>query len=202
MIWSFAAPIAVVESCAPRIANRRWLGPVGVGVMVLLWALSAVLIFNDTAADSTAGPAQLSGAGLVAVALIVAAFTVRPARDRSSAEVPSWWLVGGVTGVAWCANQLLPTTWVGVTVNVVAMVVLGWLLLRWSRRQGWGRRHVLAAAGSAVVVRAGLSFLVEPLGGNVDGAVKCAVNTAMLGGVAALLLMAAHRLRRGEPSAC
>ena len=70
VIWSFAAPIAVVESCAPRIANRRWLGTVGVGVMVLLWALSAVLVFNDTAADSTAGPAQLIGAAVVASALI------------------------------------------------------------------------------------------------------------------------------------
>ncbi|MBA2950968.1 hypothetical protein [Streptomyces himalayensis] len=81
------------------------------------------------------------------------------------------------------------------------MVVLGWLLLRWSRRQGWGPRHVLAAAGSALVVRAGLSFLVEPLG-DIDGTVKYAVNAATLGGVAALLLMAAHRLRRQEPSAC
>lgn len=201
VIWSFAAPIAVVESCAPRIANRRWLGPVGVGVMVLLWALSAALVFNDTAGDSTAGPEQLIGAAVVAVALIVAAFTVRPARARVSAKVPSWRLVGGVTGVAWCASQLLPATWVGVTVNVAAMVVLGWLLLRWSRGQGWGRRHVLAAAGSALVVRAGLSFLVEPLG-DVDYAAKYAVNAAMLGGVAVLLLMAAHRLRRQEPSAC
>ena len=86
--------------------------------------------------------------------------------------------------------------------NVVAMVGLGWLLLRWSRRQGWGRRHLLAAAGSALVVRAALSFLVEPLGGNVEDTMKYAVNAAMLGGVAALLLMAAHRLRRQEPSAC
>lgn len=201
VIWSFAAPIAVVESCAPRIANRRWLGPIGVGVMVLLWALSAALIFNDTAADSTAGPAQLIGAAGVALALIAAAFTVRPVRTQSSAKAPSWWLLGGITGVAWCASQLLPATWAGVTLNVVAMVVLGWLLLCWSRRQGWGRRHVLAAAGGALVVRAGLSFLVEPLG-DVDGTVKYAVNAAMLGGVAALLLMAAHRLRRQEPSAC
>ncbi|GGK76590.1 hypothetical protein [Streptomyces flaveus] len=57
------------------------------------------------------------------------------------------------------------------------------------------------AAGSALVVRAGLSFLVEPLG-DVDYVMKYAVNAAMLGGVAALLLMAAHRLRRQEPSAC
>ncbi|WP_189864073.1 hypothetical protein [Streptomyces poonensis] len=201
VIWSFAAPIAVVESCAPRIADRRWLGPVGVGVMVPLWALSAALIHNDTAADSTAVPAQLFAAAVVAIALIAAAFTVRPARTRSSAKAPSWWLVGAVTGIAWCTHQLLPATWAGVTVNVVAMAVLGWLLLRWSRRPGWGRRHVLAVAGSALVVRAGLSFLVEPLG-DVDGTVKYVVNATMLGGVAVLLLMAAHRLRRQEPSAC
>ncbi|MFG6197026.1 hypothetical protein [Nonomuraea sp. JJY05] len=190
----------MVESCAPRIANRRWLGPVGVGVMVLQWALSAALVFSDTAADSTASPAQLIGAAVVAIALIAAAFTIRPARTRSPAKAPSWWLVGGVTGAAWCANQLLPATWAGVMVNVVAMAVLGWLLLRWSRRQGWGRRHILAAAGSALVVRAGLSFLVEPLG-NVDDTMKYVVNAAMLGGVVALLLMAAYRQRRQEPSA-
>ncbi|CAM5560760.1 hypothetical protein [Streptomyces aurantiogriseus] len=80
--------------------------------------------------------------------------------------------------------------------------MVGRLPLRRPRRQGWGRRHVLAAAGSALVLRAGLSFPVEPLGGNVEGTVKCAVDAAMLGGVAALLLMTAHRLRRQEPSAC
>ncbi|MFE7764426.1 hypothetical protein [Streptomyces sp. NPDC057438] len=202
VIWSFAAPIAVVESCAPRIADRRWLGPVGIGFLVLLWAVSAGLIHLDTAADSTAHPAQVAGAAVVAVALAAVAFTVRPMRPRSSTGAPSWWLVGGVTGVAWCAGQLLPATWTGVTVNVVAMVVLSVLLLRWSRRRGWGRRHVLAAAGSALVVRAALSFLVEPLGDDVDLAVKYAVNAAMLGGVTALLFLAAHRLRRQEPSTC
>ncbi|WP_033324648.1 hypothetical protein [Streptomyces yerevanensis] len=37
---------------------------------------------------------------------------------------------------------------------------------------------------------------------DVDYAVKYAVNAAMLGGVAALLLMATRQLRRQEPSAC
>ncbi|MFD9248652.1 hypothetical protein [Streptomyces bottropensis] len=202
VIWSFAAPIAVVESCAPRIADRGWLGPIGIGGLALLWALSATLIHIDTAADSPADPAQLIGAAAVAVALITAAFTVRSAPTRSAATAPSWWLVGGVTGVAWCAGQLLPATWTGVTVNVAVMVVLGWLLLRWSRRQGWDRRHVLAAAGSALVVRAGLSFLVEPLGDSVDLTVKYMVNAAMLGGVTSLVFIAAHRLRRQEPTAC
>ncbi|MER6678235.1 hypothetical protein [Streptomyces sp. NPDC000983] len=202
VIWSFAAPVAVVESCVPRVANRPWLGPVGIGVMAVLWALGAALIHSDTGADSTAGPAQLTGAAVVAIALIAAAFTVRRARSRSPVKAPSWWLVAGATGVTWCAGQMLPATWSGVTVNVVAMAVLGWLLLRWSRRRGWDRRHVLAAAGSALVVRAGLSFLVEPLGDDADFTVKYAVNAAMLAGVAGLLLVAAHRLRRQEPNAC
>lgn len=85
------------------------------------WAASAVLIFSDAAADSTASPAQL---------------------------------IGGVTGVVWC-----------------------------------------------VPIRAGLSFLVEPLG-SVDGPVKYVVNAVMLGGVVILLLVAAHRLHRLEPSEC
>ncbi|MEV1242718.1 hypothetical protein ACIBO2_23660 [Nonomuraea sp. NPDC050022] len=106
VILSFAAPIAVVESCAPRIADRRWLSTVGVGVMVLLWALGATLIFNDTGADSTASPAQLIGAAVAAIALIAAAFAIRPARTRSPAKAPSWWLVGGVTGAAYVGELI------------------------------------------------------------------------------------------------
>lgn len=31
VIWSFAAPIAVIGSCAPRVAGRPWLGEPGPG---------------------------------------------------------------------------------------------------------------------------------------------------------------------------
>ncbi|MER5185572.1 hypothetical protein ABT009_46180 [Streptomyces sp. NPDC002896] len=199
VIWSFAAPIAVVESCAARIADRRWLGRAGLSAMAALWALGAVLVHLDAAADSTASAVQLSGAALVAAALIAAAFTVWPAHHPSSSRAPSWRLVGTVTGVAWGASQLLPATWLGLTVNVATLVVLGRLLLRWARSQGWGRSHMLAAAGSALVVRAALSFLVEPLAGG-TGAVKYAVNAIMLAGVTVLLYLAARRLHREEPS--
>ncbi|MDG4860625.1 hypothetical protein P8605_21080 [Streptomyces sp. T-3] len=201
VIWSFAAPIAVVESCATRIADRRWLGRAGLSAIAALWALGAILIHLDTAADATASTVQLSVAALVAAALIAAAFTVRPAHHPSSSKTPSWRLVGIVTGVVWGASQLLPTTWIGLTVNVVTLVVLGRLLLRWSRSQGWGRSHVLAAAGSALVVRAALSFLVEPLAGG-NGAVKYAVNATLLAGVTVVLYLAGRRLHREEPSTC
>ncbi|AWS46252.1 hypothetical protein [Streptosporangium sp. 'caverna'] len=58
-----------------------------------------------------------------------------------------------------------------------------------------------AAVGSTFVARARLSFLVEPLG-DVNGTVKYAVNAVILGDVAVLLLVAACRLNRREPSAC
>lgn len=202
VIWSFAAPIAVVESCATRIANRRWLGPAGLIVTVLLWLLAATVIFGDAAADSTASAWQLVGGAVVAVALIAAAFVVPPPKPaQSPAKAPSWWLVGGATAAVLFANQLLPTNWLGATLNIAALVALGWLLLRWSRRQGWARPHMLAAAGSALVVRAALSFLVEPLG-NVDTAMKLMVNTVTFIGVIALLFVAARRVRQQEPSPC
>ncbi|MGI5189786.1 hypothetical protein ACQEVI_16730 [Promicromonospora sp. CA-289599] len=201
VIWSFAAPIAVIESCAPRIANRRWLGKPGIVAITVLWVLAAALLYSDTAADSTATAAQLVGAALVAAALIAAAFNVGRKQVPSPGKVPSWWFVGVLTAVVLYANQLLPATWLGVTANVAAAFALGWLLLRWSRREGWGRRQVLAVAGAALVVRASISFLVEPLG-DVDLTTKYAVNAVLLVGVATLLLVAALRLRRAEANAC
>lgn len=85
--------------------------------------------------------------------------------------------------------------------NIAVLAVLGWLLVVWSRREGWGRRHVLAAAGAALIVRAALSFLVEPFG-EFDFAAKYAVNAAMLAGVIALLVLAARRIQREEAAAC
>ncbi|MFF7184083.1 hypothetical protein ACFZAR_02400 [Streptomyces sp. NPDC008222] len=35
VIWSFAAPIAVVEACTPRCATRPWLGRIGIGIGIV-----------------------------------------------------------------------------------------------------------------------------------------------------------------------
>ena len=168
--------------------------------MLVLWIPAALLILSDAAAGSTATAAQLTGAAVVSAALVTAAFLLRPEATTPAGTAPSWWLVGVATGIVLGANQLLPATWVGTAVNVVALAVLGWLLVRWSRREGWGRRHVLAAAGAALIIRAALSFLVEPLG-EVDLAAKYAVNATMLAGVIALLALGARRIGREEAAA-
>lgn len=103
-----------------------------------------------------------------------------------------------------CATLLAVTHWPAWTESVEAVPPdASWLTggRPTAKRQGWGRRHDVTAAGSALVVGAGLSFLVEP-SSDVDGTVTYALNAAMLGGVAAVLLMAAHRLRRQQPSRC
>lgn len=59
VIWSFGAPIAVVEACAPRQACCPWLGKVGMTVVIVLYALAVLVFFNEHTKKFMASPAQL-----------------------------------------------------------------------------------------------------------------------------------------------
>lgn len=76
VIWSFCAPIGVVESCVPRIADRPWLGRLGITVMIVLYGLGALVIFKEHSKQFLATPAQFGTVGLFALALAVAAFAI------------------------------------------------------------------------------------------------------------------------------
>ena len=80
VVWRFAAPIAVARACAPRIATRRRLGPVGILVIPALWIPAALLIHNDAAAGSTTTAAQPTGAAVAAAALGRGCLPLRPRR--------------------------------------------------------------------------------------------------------------------------
>jgi hypothetical protein len=45
-----------------------------------------------------------------------------------------------------------------------ALVVLAFLLARWSSRKGWDERRVLAVAAGALISLAVVAFTVDPLG--------------------------------------
>jgi hypothetical protein len=47
VIWSFGAPIAVVEACVPRLADRPWLGRAGTAVMVVLYLAAAAFFHHE-----------------------------------------------------------------------------------------------------------------------------------------------------------
>jgi hypothetical protein len=66
------------------------------------------------------------------------------------------------------------------------------LVLRWSRRSGWGDRHRLALAAGAVLTYAGNSFLMHPVMGG--GPVITPVSHVVFAAAAvAFLLVAARR---------
>jgi hypothetical protein len=199
VIWSFSAPIAVIEACAPRYAKRPWLGRAGITTMVALYGLGAAIIFNDHTRDFMASPAQLGTTAAIAVLLGVAAFALPRRSAPVSGRVPAPWIVGCGAVLLWGAHQLAPASWAGVAMAVLALTIAAGCLLRYSGRRGWGQLHILAASGAALVVNSALAFVVEPLG-ETSYPVKYIVNTVLLLGVLIFLVLIDRQLRRSGES--
>jgi hypothetical protein len=198
---SICAPIALAESLFPERRTTPWLGPVGLVVVAVLWLLAAAAVLADTLATETftASPAQIITTTAIVVALVVLAFT-RPPEPASAAPdpVPAPLLVGVVTFVLLGMRSVLssmtslgssPYGWLPTGVELLAIVVWLVLVVRWSRRRGWGGPHVLAAGSGILLGIAALAFFVEPLG-NVPIVAKYVTNAVLLLIVVLLLILA------------
>jgi hypothetical protein len=135
---SICAPIALVESC---------LG-------------GSLLVFADDGGRKNflAAPGQLAFAAAVALALIAAALRRRPRPVRSTTSLaprPLW--VGLVVAVAYAGAGLVPG-WPGIGLALALATAAAVLLVRWSRRPGWGQRHVLAAGSASLLVAAAYAY--------------------------------------------
>ncbi|MCN9244358.1 hypothetical protein NGF19_26835 [Streptomyces sp. RY43-2] len=194
VIWSFAAPIAVVEACAPDRADEPWLGKVGTSVVVVLYLSAALVFHHELTRNFSASPAQLGITAAIVLALAVAAFALPRHRSPLAERAPSPWLLAGAAVILLTAHQLVPSTWLGSAMDVLVLVSLGGLLWWWSARKQWNRLHTLAVGGAALVVNAALSFVVDPLG-QVSYTAKYAANTVLMLMVLALLAWARHRVR-------
>jgi hypothetical protein len=180
VIWSFCIPIAIVETLVLRRSTMPWLGKPGLILTSVLYILAAVLIFTDHVESEQFLPStpQLIGAVLAVVAFFVAAFIAgrrpRPPVDRPA---PNPWLVGAVAfavlNLSFIIEIVFALLEIGVTIDAswwdvaLTVVPLGGLAIvvaRWSRWAGWGAAHRLALAGAALLTRAWLAFLVQPLG--------------------------------------
>jgi len=82
IVYSFCAPIALVEASFPAVAHRPLLGRPGIVITFVLWALVAAAIFAD-AGEAT--PVELTASLLVVVGLVLAATRLPPA-DRGAAR--------------------------------------------------------------------------------------------------------------------
>ncbi len=220
MIYSFAAPVAVAEAWAPGRAHVPWLGRFGTVLAVMAYLAAAGLVATDPDSRSGSWPQLLVSAGLAAV-LVGAAVVVGRGARRSSAQAtarhpaasadqpgaatdtsrsgqaPSLRVVLAASMGGAAVASMVPETWLGVLVGVVATCAVGACVLVASRRSGWSVRHSAAVGLGFLLVRGLSAFLYYPLLGEVAAGPKYAHNVVML---AAVLLAGWFALRppRGQ----
>ncbi|MFI6316612.1 hypothetical protein ACIBG8_03790 [Nonomuraea sp. NPDC050556] len=208
-VWSIAVPISMVEAGSHR-PDTPWLGKVGLTLTAVLFLLGGAVPIALASPDIyplSAG--QITWTLITAAALIITAFL--PARSRRpplQATPPGPWTVFAITLVAGLAFWL-PTllAMVGITLESVvpAWITVGFylalyatmtlLILRWSRRTGWGPWHRFALGAGGLVTYAWHSFPQQPsfpAPANVDLIGNALFALAALG----LLAFVAVRLRR------
>jgi hypothetical protein len=115
-------------------------------------------------------------AGLVLAAVRLGHHT-RPPCERPAPRVRTVFTVALVLALV---HGFAEETWTGVAMTAGALAVAGVMLVRWSRRNGWGTGHVVAAAAAPLLVRALLAFTYYPLIGEVSEVAKYGHNTVML----------------------
>ena len=188
VVLTICAPIALVESYlgAGRRA-RPWLGRPGLAVAALLWLGGSLLVFADDGGRKNflASPVQLAFATGVALALVAVALlrhrhagppptaptpgptSTRPTlaglppagRPHTEAGPPRPLWPALVVAVAYVGSTIAPG-WPGVVLALALAGIAAVLLTRWSRRPGWGQRHVLATGSAGLVVAAALAYTV------------------------------------------
>jgi hypothetical protein len=164
-IWlSIATPIALVEAFGgAERRHRPWLGGRGLAGVGVLFLLGAALIFSDDSGRKgfLAGPVQLGFAAALVVALVGAALLPRwrrtPPADTGWVPPP---LLFGAGVLAAHLGFWFAIGWAGVGVRASAVLAGGALVVVWSRRAGWGPRHVVAGWSAGLVAAAGGAYLV------------------------------------------
>jgi hypothetical protein len=205
VIFSYSAPIALVEAMRPASARTPWLPRAALVIPAALYLAAAGVILGDQMASesSHASARQVTGTFAVAAVLVVAAFALdrgrascSPPRSGDRRRVAPLWLVPVATVVAVTAVTVMPQTWVGFA-GALATLALGAGLLWWfSRGEGWGLAHTTSVAFGAVLTRALLAFTYFPVVGEVSPERKYAHNVVFLILVSAVGIYALHRSRQ------
>lgn len=212
-VWSIVVPTVLVESLFPARIGKPWLGIPGLVVAIVLYLLGAAALSFGTIYKEgfVAEPAQLLGAAVVAIVLIIIGFLIRPANRRSYIRTSTPWSPVALGSVAFVAGSLFFTMYrLGVTLRLLlpAIEVLGAIVLIGAvvaivtvnaSRSGWGAEHRLALASGAVLVYCWAGVLVQTsqYGFHLSTAGIQAILTAA---AIVLLVTARRRLRLSRPN--
>lgn len=185
--WSICTPIALTEVLFAKRRLEPWLGTTGLCIVAALFILSiALLMAHFISKDGfVAAPMQFAVSGVIAVALVGAAFVLFPARlpttatfgadvldtlrETDAKPAPRPWMLGVVTVVVGSAFYLLqefaPRTgvpaWLTMALSLSMGIGMLFLVKCSAGRSGWSDRHRFALACGAVLVYCWWGFFVE-----------------------------------------
>lgn len=195
VIFSFAGPIAIAEAWRPRVAQRSWLGPIGMAIAAFVWLATAAAILIDPA-SAHASPAQFAGAWAVVVLLVLTAVRLgqRTARRAISSRGGdrSILILAASFAVA-VLGTLAGEGVTGLLVGLLSLIVGGFSILAVGRRFGWSPCDSAAVALGFLLSRGVFAFTYFPLLGEVEPAAKYAHNAVMLAAVAVAGIIALSR---------
>jgi hypothetical protein len=167
VVWSVGVSIALTEALFPARRTTPWLGRIGLTITALLYlaglvANAAITLSQD---PFMASPRQLTGAAIVVVIILCAAFLVRTDLRARAGTSPSPWVVGALTLVAGSLFLVTPMRWGWGAVAAYLAVegVTAFALAAWSRSAGWSPAHVLGAAGGAALAYGWHAFPQPPV---------------------------------------
>jgi len=153
--------------------------------------------------------AQFIVTGMMVIALIIVAFIIGKHKGTHMEKAaPHPWFVATITLVLLSMHTFIELLavlfgfpsdmmmeWPGVILRLMLLSLLGYLILHWSKRKGWGAMHYLALASGAILTRAWVAYLIKPLG-NVSSTDKLIGNTIFLTGAIILILWCAYLIRK------
>ncbi|MBE2316438.1 hypothetical protein DVA67_010655 [Solirubrobacter sp. CPCC 204708] len=186
VVYSFCAPIALVEAMVPSIARTGWLGRGGVVAATLLWALVAAAIVADSGHATL--PELVATLALIGV-LVAGAARAGRARGAGTPRARTALAVGLLAATA---HALMPATWAGTAGALVVAAAAG----VWVARREWDLRSAAALAVGALLSRGALAFTYFPVVGETPAGAKYAHNVGML---ALLAVAGAYALRPLRP---
>ncbi|MBJ7291481.1 hypothetical protein [Williamsia sp.] len=201
VLWSVAAPIALIESAQPQRRATPWLGNramAGVGVLFVVGAAVTYASNHRLYGHFIASPTQLATSAVIVIALVAVGLTL-PRRSSSTADrtVPSPWIVGAATMICAGAFQLTghnDDVAISVVGMVVSLVALAAAISWWARSTGWTATHRFAVAAGLVLTYTWRAFFAGY--GHGTSEMVTAVASYVLYAVAALsiLLVIARRI--------
>jgi hypothetical protein len=207
VLWSIGTPVAIVEESTRSRRITPWLGRPGLVVVTVTFLLGCLMEFVVTKAEDakdpfSASPAQLGVSAAIVVVLVVVAFLLPHGERRPGpGRAPSPWLVFVATmlaGAAWgllAGATSLPSWQASVAIALACLVVLGVLVARSSRLDGWGRWHRLAVAAGALATSGWHAFAMEY---SKPPVVDIVGRTIYLLAAAWIVWLAARKIRMGD----